>query len=434
VFAYESEICYYKYEFYSLDGGITLIDIIENDKVAIQLTNIEELYKWLLKNKESDFDKYKVVGSKDASDLLNFFKFYLAIKKECETKINTVNDNFVNYEDNKLVIDATNELIRMNSDGKFLRACLIALGYFSTCSSNDKKDYYLPLAAAYETFQTSILIHDDIIDNADLRRGKVTIPKAYCENFEKFDDKSDVFKNKKNHIADSLGICIGDLGFYLASKIIIDNYKEDSSFLSILNLYNKIVINTIKGEIIDVLLPFNQQYSDVTTTTEEDVMEIYRLKTAWYSIIGPFQLGMALTECDSDKFRKIEDVLYNLGIGFQIKDDILGIYGNEKEIGKSASSDISEFKQTILYSYLANKDQNLLKELHRYYGKENLSSDEVKQVKKIFEESGALDYARTFMEDKFRESKEKLDRIDFISEEYKSILYGFIIYLDLRNK
>ena len=79
-------------------------------------------------------------------------------------------------------------------------------------------------------------------------------------------------------------------------------------------------------------------------------MEIYRLKTAWYSIIGPFSLGMVLANYSDEEIKKMQELLYNLGIGFQIKDDILGIFGDEKELGKSASSDVSEFKQTILYS------------------------------------------------------------------------------------
>ena len=409
-----------------------MITII-NDKNKIEVENINELYKWIKNENSTTLNNTKVEGNKEAEELFAFFKFYFEILEECKESITDVNNNFIDNTDNKLVVDATKELIRMNKDGKFIRAALIALGYYSKNLSSDNKEY-LPLATAYETFQTSILIHDDIIDNADLRRGKITIPKSYSNEFEKSNNNSKDFNQRKTHIANSLGICIGDLGFYLASKILISNYRDNPNFDRLLNLYNTIVINTIKGEIIDVLLPFNEQYCNVPRTTEDDVMEIYRLKTAWYSIIGPFSLGMVLANYSDEEIKKMQELLYNLGIGFQIKDDILGIFGDEKELGKSASSDVSEFKQTILYSYIAQNNPEELENLHKYYGVEGLKEEEMNNVKDIFTRTGARKYATDMMESMFNETRKTLANITFINEEYKQIIAGFITYLDFRTK
>ena len=409
-----------------------MITII-NDKNKIEVENINELYKWIKNENSTTLNNTKVEGNKEAEDLFAFFKFYFEILEECKESITDVNNNFIDNTDNKLVVDATKELIRMNKDGKFIRAALIALGYYSKNLSSDNKEY-LPLATAYETFQTSILIHDDIIDNADLRRGKITIPKSYSNEFEKSNNNSKDFNQRKTHIANSLGICIGDLGFYLASKILISNYRDNPNFDRLLNLYNTIVINTIKGEIIDVLLPFNEQYCNVPRTTEDDVMEIYRLKTAWYSIIGPFSLGMVLANYSDEEIKKMQELLYNLGIGFQIKDDILGIFGDEKELGKSASSDVSEFKQTILYSYIAQNNPEELENLHKYYGVEGLKEEEMNNVKDIFTRTGARKYATDMMKSMFNETRKTLANITFINEEYKQIISGFITYLDFRTK
>lgn len=409
-----------------------MITII-NDKNKIEVENINELYKWIKNENSTTLNNTKVEGNKEAEDLFAFFKFYFKILEECKESITDINNNFIDNADNKLVVDATKELIRMNKDGKFIRAALIALGYYSKNLNNDNKEY-LPLATAYETFQTSILIHDDIIDNADLRRGKITIPKSYSNEFEKSNNNSKDFHQRKIHIANSLGICIGDLGFYLASKILISNYRDNPNFDRILNLYNTIVINTIKGEIIDVLLPFNEQYCNVPRTTEDDVMEIYRLKTAWYSIIGPFSLGMVLANYSDEEIKKMQELLYNLGIGFQIKDDILGIFGDEKELGKSASSDVSEFKQTILYSYIAQNNPEELENLHKYYGVEDLKEEDMDNVKDIFTRTGARKYATDIMESMFNETRKTLDNIKFIDEKYKQIISGFITYLDFRTK
>lgn len=397
-----------------------------------QLTfdTLPEFYNWLMSNKIKE--ELKIEGSEEAKNLYEFFKFYISTKKECEDTLNSINESFKNKYDNEMVTESIEELIRMNSDGKFLRACLIALGYKMYSSVKDSK--YLHLAAAYETFQTSILIHDDIIDNASKRRGKITIPKSYEERFDKYSNKDNDFDMKKRHISDSLGICIGDLGFYLASKILIDNYYRDESFPKILDLYNKIVINTIKGEIIDVELPFKEQYFGNSVTSSNSVMEIYHLKTAWYSIIGPFSLGMALANASSTDISKVEHLLNNLGIAFQIKDDILGIFGSEKEMGKSCSSDISEYKQTLLYTYLVENDRTSLKEISKYYGREDLTEEEIIRVKEIFKNSKALEYATNVMDKMFEDSKKYLLELDFIGDEYKRILYGFITYLNLRTK
>ena len=202
---------------------------------------------------------------------------------------------------------------------------------------------------------------------------------------------------------------------------------------NILKLYNKIVINTIKGEIIDVLLPFKEEY-EKNVSTEEDVMEIYKLKTAWYTIIGPYELGMVFSDFSEEQMKRIEKVLYNLGIAFQIKDDILGIFGDELELGKSASSDISEFKQTILYTYVSKNNKKELSELHKYYGKHELTKENLDSVKEILIKTGALEYSNNMMNQLFAKSREELETIDFIEEDNKSILRGFITYLSLRNK
>ena len=389
--------------------------------------DITKFYDWLLKNKDLD---NLVVQDKQALDIYNFLKFYLSVKKKFEREILKTNNNFIDNGDNEIVKTSINELIRMNSDGKYLRAMLIALGYLI---GNKNDNNYLDLAMAYETFQTAILIHDDIIDNASVRRSKITIPEAYKQKLESLSDNSSNFNIKKEHISNSIGICVGDLGFYLANKIIIDNYSNSPVLCKILSLYNKIVINTIKGEIIDVFLPFNEEYQK-GLSKEQDVIEIYKLKTAWYTIIGPFSLGMTLADFTDQQIKKMEDILYNLGVAFQIKDDILGIFGKESVLGKSASSDVSEYKQTILYTYVSKNNKDKLVELSKYYGKQNLTEEDLNSVKQIFISTGALEYANNVMNKMFLEAKTELEKIDFISEDKKSILNGFITYLNLRNK
>ena len=327
-------------------------------------------------------------------------------------------NNKLIVEDNKYLRELLENFKDLNSDGKFIRGFLILLGYEFISKKNNYNEV-IPLSLAFELFQTSVLIHDDIIDNASLRRGKKTIPNRYSE---KYIDAV--------HLGDSLAICAGDIGFYKANELLIENYYGNKFLLK---YFNDIVINTIRGEILDVVLPHIQKYKYFKDTNlEKYVMDIYRLKTSWYSIVGPICIGMILGGASKKEVNEMEDLAYNLGIAFQIKDDILGIYSDSVKCEKTAS-DISEFKQTILYSYVYDKNNKVLNELNKYYGKENISAEDVEKVRNIFKDSGALDYANKMMEKLFDETNRKIDKLVYISENDKKILKGFMIYLKIRN-
>ena len=357
---------------------------------------------------------------KEYSCLLEFLIYYKSKLKEFKSDIKKLNKSFIE-KDNPIVIDAVNKFINMNCDGKFLRGCLIDLGYKLTKSD----DYAKTLSLAYETFETSILIHDDIIDNSPLRRGKETIHETYKNDFKKYNVQND-------NTNTALAICIGDLGFFYTNEMITKKYKNDKNLAKILSYYNNIVIKTIKGEIIDVALPFIEKNDKNHNLEENDIMEIYRLKTSWYTVIGPFVLGMILASSKAKDIETFEKVLEPLGIAFQIKDDILGIYSSKEILGKSVYSDIEEFKQTILYSFIKINRKDLLDELLNYYGKQ-ITEEDSKKVQHLFEESGALEYATNKMNEMFDEVYRNIKEMN-IKEYIKNILLGLILFLRLREK
>ncbi len=391
-------------------------------------SDIKDFFNFIKKEKYTLNTKIGFTGGastpkeqiKEYANLLEFFIYYKTKLKEFETELKKINKSFLE-NDNPIVIDAVNKFINMNGDGKFLRGCLIDLGYKLT--KND--DYVKTLSLAYETFETSILIHDDIIDNAHLRRNKETIHETYKDEFKKYNVEND-------NTNTSLALCIGDLGFFYTNEMITKKYKNDKNLAKLLSYYNNIVIKTIKGEIIDVALPFIEKNDKEHTLHEEDIMEIYRLKTSWYTVVGPFVLGMILGNSKAKDIETFEKVLEPLGIAFQIKDDILGIYSSKEILGKSVYSDIEEFKQTILYSYVKINRNDLLDELLKYYGK-SITEEESKKVQELFENSGALEYATNKMNEMFNEVYTNIKSMD-IKEYTKNILLGLILFLRLREK
>ena len=256
----------------------------------------------------------------------------------------------------------------LNSEGKLIRGFLISLGYKML---KENIDYSYHLSLAYEIFQTSVLIHDDIIDNDNLRRGKKTI---HYSNYLKYRSLNDADAKKTS---ESIGICVGDYGFNL----------------------------------------------------EDNIMIVYKLKTAFYSIIGPLCLGLILGGIEDNKLEDIKNFGEKVGIAFQIQDDILGIYS---DMGKVIGSDIKEYKQTLLFSYTM-KNEKYKEELLKYYGKENIGEKDINETRRIFKECGAYDYANNLMNNMYNEGIEIMKKIDWIKEEDKNIIYGFVEYLRKRK-
>ncbi len=357
--------------------------------------------------------------------LLSFLFFYKEKYLELKNNQELINNSLINDLDNNYVKKVLNDFIDLNQDGKYIRGALIALGYLIASENKDNK--YLNLAYAYEMFQTSILIHDDIIDNARIRRGKETIPRRICHKYlDKKKDKS--YQNDVIKLANSLGICAGDLGFYHSLKLINNYYQEYPNYHQIVSLFTKIVISTIKGEVIDVYLPFMGKYN-YASLNKEDIIDIYHLKTSWYTIIGPLSLGYALGNKSISK--DLENILNKIGLTFQIKDDLLGIFSDSNVIGKPNTSDIEEFKQTLLYYYVINtsyKDEFL-----KIYGKRNINNNDLNNIRDILIKSGSYDYVLNYLDNLYSECLNDIDNLE-LEEDYKDILKGLLIYINIREK
>lgn len=256
--------------------------------------------------------------------------------------------------------------------GKRIRGALVRLGY--EMGGGILNPDIFKASAAFEIFQTAILAHDDIIDKSPTRRGKPTIYQALGGD----------------HYAISQTISLGDIGFFLALRMIADgNFPNDLKNQAIQSFCTS-MLETASGQMMDVLMPTLKD-----ETTEEDAVIIFRLKTARYTISGPMRLGAMLAGADEEYLQKLQHFGDNLGIAFQIQDDILGVFGDEKTLGKSVTSDIEEGKNTLLIAYaLKHSDKAQLEVLSKYYGQGKIAQKELNLIKKVFEDSGSLDYSQ----------------------------------------
>lgn len=302
-------------------------------------------------------------------------------------------------------------LVLSNKQGKMIRGALVYLGYELFSSVPHKQ--LVQLAAAYEILHTSLLIHDDIMDKSLLRRGKPSV-------FQQLGG---------NHYGISQAISLGDIGFFLAldilSKIKIPERRKEK----IVSYFITTILETINGQMLDVALA-----QKIGVVSEKDVLQIARYKTAYYSLVGPLVVGALLAGANKKIIEKLSHFGEHLGIAFQLQDDILGVFGEEKVIGKSATSDIEEGKNTLLFltAYKnANSEQHAF--LLETYGNGKITKRQHKMLQSLFLETNALTYVEKKIEQHAAQAR---DIISVVTRDLnkQELLMNFINFLLERKK
>ena len=367
-------------------------------------------------------------------DYLVFDEFLSETKFEIESSSNAFLEKLINESDKPFIKEVIRDFQKQNQNGKRIRGAMIKLGAFAA-SGEVPKDY-IDLAMAYEFFQTAILIHDDIIDNSYKRRGIPTIhsPEGVNEyaaqrklsgGFLK-DASVDVVK----HFGISRAVCIGDYGLFLANKLVAQSDLPSDLKVKVFELFSQIQLTTLEGEIMDVTLPYVNSSIDDNYFRTIDL--IYEYKTAWYTLTGPALLGGILGGADNETNNLLKEIMLPLGISFQIKDDLLGIYGDEEVLGKPALSDVAEKKQTLLYGFAyahASEEEKQLLDIH--YGNPNASNEDLEMVRQLFEKTGAKVQCENLLEIYSKKAVQSAEKFD---EMLRPLFKGLIGYLLNRDK
>ncbi|MEY8519113.1 polyprenyl synthetase family protein [Lachnospiraceae bacterium 29-84] len=312
-------------------------------------------------------------------------------------------------QDLKQMSEYTEAFLKYCKGGKRIRAYLVKLGY-EICGNEFDERIIVP-SLSYELFQTGVLIHDDIIDESTTRRNLPTMHVMLGNN----------------HTALSKAICIGDIGILLATEIIAKSDFDCAIIEKAIVHQSKVFKLTIAGELKDIGLSENSLYA------LDDIITMYELKTSWYTIIGPLQLGAILGNATPEVLTQLEKVGSAMGIAFQIKDDILGIFGEVDVIGKSNLSDMQEGKKTILTEHFINHASTAEKEeFASIYGHKESGSVELLRIQKLLKDSYSYAYAIELCRKYIEDAKSTIFSMQ-ISNYHRQILLGFLNYLDSRQ-
>jgi geranylgeranyl diphosphate synthase type I len=278
---------------------------------------------------------------------------------------------------NRWSADTINRLLPFMERGKCIRGNLVLLG--AEIGDAPLSDGVYAAAAAIELFQSSILIHDDIIDQDTVRRGETTIHTQYSEKAS-----AELQSSSADHIGASLAICVGDVGFNLTYALLARSELPDRIKVALTSFWGVEFAKVGLAEMDDVYMSFMSGPAPL-----ERIVALYRYKTARYTFCVPFLTGLIIADASADVRNTVEELGDVLGLMFQIKDDELGIFGDEATVGKPVGSDIRENKKTIFHHFLMSlDDKKLLAELSPLFGKETISTEELNCIRTAIVASG----------------------------------------------
>lgn len=326
----------------------------------------------------------------------------------------------------KGVDPVTRQAVKMIADftmagGKRIRPAMVYYGYL-VAGGRDGEEI-IEASMGIELIHTFLLIHDDIIDKDNKRHGIPTVHEKYKKIGMTFSPNKDC-----NHFGNSMAIITGDMSATMANEIIFNARFEPEIIIRALDKMQNIVYATIPGEMLDVIM------ENRGSATEKEILRMFEGKTSRYTFEGPLHLGAVLAKGSDKILETFSRYSIPLGKAFQIRDDILGLFGDEKKLGKPVGSDISESKQTILLIKAferATKDQKEI--LKSCLGKKNLTKNNLEDFKKIIKDTGSLEYCQKLAGNFADESRRAISEIEFKSKEAKVFLNGIIEYVIRRE-
>jgi geranylgeranyl diphosphate synthase type I len=263
--------------------------------------------------------------------------------------------------------------------GKRLRAAFVYYGY--RCFSSQETEAVWNVAMSLELVQSFLLIHDDVIDQDDTRRGDWTVHRHYGDLHRSRHRIGD-----PEHFGESMAILCGDLSLVLAHEILGGVDLEPPLKSAVLARMSSMVCNALYGESMDVI---SQAETEVS---HQDVLTINVLKTASYTVEGPLQMGALLGGAGDVDLERLSRYAIPLGKAFQIQDDVLGLFGDAERLGKPVGSDIREGKRTSLILKAIEKANPPQREfLQGLLGNKDLTIEDLDEFRRLVVETGALD-------------------------------------------
>lgn len=295
--------------------------------------------------------------------------------------------------------DAIADLI---AGGKRLRPAFCWWGYRG--AGGGDSDAALRAASALEFLQACALIHDDVMDGSDTRRG---MPSAH-HRFANIHRGSD-WRGSPEDFGVGAAILLGDLCLSWADELLLTSGMPEPSLRSAKRTYDEMRTELMAGQYLDLLEQARGGGS------VERAMLVVRYKSAKYTIERPLHLGARLAGANDDVLAAYSGYGLPLGEAFQLRDDVLGVFGDPAETGKPAGDDLREGKRTVLVANaLARATEAQATALRQRLGDPGLDAQGVTLLREIIADTGALAEAERVIIELTDRSLEALDAVELV--------------------
>ncbi|MEO5535068.1 MAG: polyprenyl synthetase family protein [Pseudolysinimonas sp.] len=239
------------------------------------------------------------------------------------------------------------------------------------------------VGAAFELLHTALCLHDDVIDHDFARRGTPNVAGVYRDEAL----AAGVELSAAEHHGSSAAVIAGDLALFNAYRLIDRSGVSDDVRARLLEVMDDALFASAAGELIDIDFALKPEDPHV-----DDILTMERLKTAVYSFEGPLQAGAILAGAAEEIIETLGEFGRDIGIAYQLVDDVLGVFGAEAETGKTTIGDLREGKRTVLIAYAAAARG--WDELAPLFGDPSLTDADAARLRTHLVDSGA----RTFGE------------------------------------
>ena len=345
-------------------------------------------------------------------------------RTEWVNRVNSRLDSFISERESILLslgpdlmpfIDFSRQFL---SGGKRFRAQFALMG-FGTQASHIP-DFAIDVASALEIFHAAALVHDDIMDKSDTRRGG---PSAH----RRFEDVHGTahWAGSSADFGTSAALLFGDLLLAFSDELIAAGFLQSSNSEAALRSrkeFDRMRLDVTAGQYLDIV----EERAWPSIDKLEALPRAHRVvifKSAKYSVEAPLVIGAALAGASDEHIATLRTFGLPLGIAFQLRDDLLGVFGDPSVTGKPAGDDLREGKRTVLIALaqreLADSDVSTMDEL---LGSANLDEAAIVLLRDMLVSSGAVDQIENLITQQVHIARNALERSQFSADTAGELL------------
>ncbi|MDT7537148.1 MAG: geranylgeranyl diphosphate synthase, type [Actinomycetota bacterium] len=293
--------------------------------------------------------------------------------------------------------------------GKRMRPAFCYWGYRG--AGGESSDAAVTAAACLELLQAGALIHDDVMDGSDTRRGQPAMHRRFAAMH-----RDQAWQGDADAFGQSAAVLLGDLCLIWADEMLNTCGLRSEALLRAQPVYDEMRVELMAGQYLDL---FEQVIGEGSV---DSALRVARFKSAKYTIERPLHLGAVLAGAGREVLASYSGYGLPLGEAFQLRDDVLGVFGDPNETGKPAGDDLREGKRTVLVALaLRDASPGQADVVRRLLGDPALDEAGVSELRRVIVDTGALDRVEALIRELMADALTALDAAP-IAADAKQVL------------